>query len=205
MGQEIKCRVDYGRESSQGKALLETSEVLFRGDFRLKIPFQGIKELDVSRGKLTIQFGDGCAVFHLGDSAEKWAARIRNPPSRLDKLGVKAGTKFHLIGRQDDDFRRELSDRGAIASRSEPDLVFLSIKDKEELVELAYVGDSAVWVIYPKGIKAVTENDVISAGRAAGLIDTKVCSFSATHTALRFKRRGGAKAPGSRAIKDRLR
>jgi hypothetical protein len=193
MGQEIKCRVDYGQESSQGKALLETSEVLFRGDFRLKIPFQGIRELEVSRGKLTIQFEEGSAVFHLGDSAEKWAARIRNPPSRLDKLGVKAGTKFHLIGRHDDDFRRELSDRGAIAGRSKPNLVFLSIKDKEELVELAYVGDGPMWVIYPKGIKAVTENDVISAGRAAGLIDTKVCSFSATHTALRFKRRGATK------------
>jgi hypothetical protein len=192
MGQEIKCRVDYGRESSQGKALLETSEVLFRGDFRLKIPFQAIRELEVSRGKLTIQFEEGRAVFHLGDSAEKWAARIRNPPSRLDKLGVKAGTKVQLIGRHDDDFRRELSDRGAVTSRSKPDLVFLSIKDKEELVELAYVVDVAVWVIYPKGIKAVTENDVISAGRAAGLIDTKVCSFSATHTALRFKRRSAA-------------
>ena len=34
MGQEIKCRVEFGKEKSEGKALLETSEVLFRGGFR---------------------------------------------------------------------------------------------------------------------------------------------------------------------------
>jgi len=31
--------------------------------------------------------------------------------------------------------------------------------------------------------------DVIRAGRAAGLVDTKICSFSKTHTALRFNPR----------------
>lgn len=189
MGQEIKCRVDFGRQSSQGKALLETSEVLFRGDFRLKIPFQSIRGLDASKGELTIQFAGGSAVFHLGDAAEKWAVRIRHPPSRLDKLGVKPGTKVRLIGRHDDDFHRELSERGAVHSRSRPDLVFLSIQDKSELVELAYLGEAAVWVVYPKRIQAVTENHVLSAGRAASLVDTKVCSFSPTHTALRFKPR----------------
>src|SRR5579863_8840915 len=104
MGREAQCRVDYGQESSRGKALLETSEVLFRGAFSLKIPFREIRALDAADGRLRIQFSGGSAVFHLGDSAEKWAARIRNPPSRLDKLGVKAGTKVRLIGPQDHEF-----------------------------------------------------------------------------------------------------
>ena len=194
MGQEIKCRVDYGKQSSKGQALLETTEVLFRGDFRLKIPFRSISALEASSGKLKIAFDGGSAVFHLGDKAEKWAARIRNPPSRLDKLGVKPGTKVQLVGRHDDDFRKELVERGAVNSRSKPDLVFLSVKSKEELVELAWVGDAAVWVIYPKGVKSVTENDVLAAGRAAGWVDVKVCGFSDTHTALKFKRR--SQSPG---------
>jgi len=41
-------------------------------------------------------------------------------------------------------------------------------------------------VIYPKGMKQITEVDVISAGRATGLKDVKVVGFSATHTALKF-------------------
>jgi hypothetical protein len=189
MGQELKCRVDFGKESSKGKALLESTELLFRGDFRLKIPFKSIASMEAASGKLTIHFPEGAAVFHIGDNAEKWASRIRNPPSRLDKLGVKPGMKVRFIGQHDDDFERELAERGAAKTRSKPDLMFLAVKKRDELIELAYVGDTAVWVIYPKGLKTITEIDVIAAGRAAGLVDSKVCSFSPTHTALRFKRR----------------
>jgi len=187
MGLEVKCRVDFTGESSEGKALLETSELIFRGAFRLKIPFQAITALDASEGKLSVQYPDGAVVFHIGKAAEKWADKIRNPPSRLDRLGVKAGTKVHLIGRHDTDFRRELAGRGAVSSTKNPDLVFLSVKEKDQLVELAHLAEKPVWIIYPKGVKAITEGDVIAAGRAAGFIDVKVCGFSSTHTALKFK------------------
>ena len=189
MGQEIKCRVDFGKQSSRGRALLETSEVLFRGDFRLKIPFQSISSMEATSGKLKIEFAEGSAVFYLGDAAEKWAKRIRNPPSRLDKLGVKAGSRVQLIGRHDADFEQELKQRGASVVRSKPDLVFLAVAEKDQLVELAYAGEAPVWVVYPKGVRTITESDVLTAGRAAGLVDSKVASFSATHTALRFTRR----------------
>ena len=102
---------------------------------------------------------------------------------------MKLGTKARLIGRHDDDFRRELAGRGAVLSAKKPDLVFLSVKEKDQLVELAYLLDTPVWIIYPKGVKTITEGDVIAAGRAAGFIDVKVCGFSATHTALKFKPR----------------
>jgi hypothetical protein len=189
MGLEMKCRVDFAGESSEGKALLETSEIIFRGAFRLKIPFQGITLLEASQGKLSVQYAEGRAVFHIGKAAEKWAEKIRNPPSRLDKLGVKPGTRVHLIGRHDEDFRRELTQRGAVSSAKKPDLVFLAVKEKDQLVELAYLTGTPVWIIYPKGVKPITEGDVIAAGRAAGFIDVKVCGFSATHTALKFKPR----------------
>jgi hypothetical protein len=189
MGQEIKCRVDFAGESSDGKALLETSEIIFRGAFILKIPFQAITALDASKGRLSVNYPDGPAVFHIGKAAEKWVEKIRNPPSRLDKLGVKPGTRVHLIGRHDEDFRRELTQRGAVSSSKKPDLVFLSVKERDQLVELAYLKEAPVWIIYPKGIQTITEGQVIAAGRAVGFMDVKVCGFSATHTALKFKPR----------------
>jgi len=189
MGQELKCRVEFGQQSSEGKALLESMEIIFRGGFRLKIAFQAIESMEASGGKLKIKFPDGLAVFHLGEKAEKWADRIRNPPSRLDKLGVKPESKIQLIGKHDEDFRRELTNRGAVLVKSKPDLAFLAVKQKEELVELAYLTGSPVWIVYPKGLKSITENDVLAAGRAAGFSDIKVCAFSPTHTALKFKPR----------------
>src|SRR5437016_5739207 len=113
MGQEAKCRVDFGKQSGEGKALLETNEIIFRGDFQLKIPHKAITKLDASAGKLKVVYGEGTAVFHLGPAAQKWAGKILHPPSRLDKLGVKAGTKVALIGRLDDHFLQELRDRAA--------------------------------------------------------------------------------------------
>jgi hypothetical protein len=189
MGQEIKCRVDFGKQSGEGRALLESTEIIFRGTFRLKIPFQSISSMEAVDGKLKVQCPDGLAVFHLGKAAEKWADKIRNPPSRLDKLGVRAGTKVQLIGRHDDDFKRELAERGAVIAKSKPDLAMLSVRSKDELVELAYLREQPVWVVYPKGLQTITEVDVIKAGRAAGFADIKVCSFSASHTALKFKPR----------------
>src|SRR5882724_2582521 len=109
MGQELKCRVDFGRQSSQGKALLESTELIFRGGFRLKIVFREIETMEAAEGKLKIKFPEGLAVFHLGEKAERWADKIRNPPSRLDKLGVKPDSKVQLIGEHDEDFRQELS------------------------------------------------------------------------------------------------
>ncbi len=95
-----------------------------------------------------------------------------------------------MINKHDEAFKRELAERGAPVVKSNADLVFLSVKNKDELVEMAYLTkENPVWVVYPKGIQAVTENDVIKAGRSVGYSDIKVVAFSATHTALKFKPR----------------
>ena len=47
----------------------------------------------------------------------------------------------------------------------------------------------ALWVIRPKGHPAISEDDVLQGGRAAGLVDVKVVRFSETHTAGKFVRR----------------
>ena len=47
-------------------------------------------------------------------------------------------------------------------------------------------GATALWLIYPKGQKSLTESDVRTAGLNSKLTDIKVASFSPTHTALKF-------------------
>ena len=58
--------------------------------------------------------------------------------------------------------------------------------DLKKVVKLAPSGNAALWVIYPKGVAAIRQIEVLQAGRAAGLKDVKVASFSATHTGLKF-------------------
>jgi hypothetical protein len=90
MGNEATCTVRFGKQKSKGKALLETSEVLFRGDFRLKIPFSSIKSAKSAGGELRVQTPEGLAVFELGDTAAKWRDKILHPSQAWSK-GFFAG------------------------------------------------------------------------------------------------------------------
>jgi len=196
MGNEATCKVRFGKQESAGKALLETSEVLFRGDFRLKIPFSSIKSAKTVDGELRLRTAEGLASFYLGATTSgKWLEKILHPKSRIEKLGVKPGAKVSLIGEFEAEFLREVGDvtksisKGKAALDSEH--IFLAVESKEGISTLSknakgMSGAAALWIVYPKGQKHITENDVLAAGRKAGLKDVKVVGFSATHTALKF-------------------
>jgi hypothetical protein len=113
----------------------------------------------------------------------------------IDKLGVKPGQKIAVLGVESAEFLTDLGARVPEYSRGKrlngADLIFFSAEAAADLAQLSSLGrsiqkDGAIWVVYPKGQKHIREIDVITAGKAAGLTDNKVCSFSATHTALRF-------------------
>jgi hypothetical protein len=195
MGNEVTCKVQFGKQQSEGKALLETSEILFRGDFRLKIPFTTIKSAKAVDGELRLQTAEGLAVFHVGVAAEKWCGKILHPKSRIEKLGVKPGAKVSLIGDFDREFLREISELTKSVSkvRVAPDSewIFFAANSKADLGALSELsksikGAAGLWIVYPKGQKHITENDVLGAGRKTGLKDVKVVGFSATRTALKF-------------------
>jgi Protein of unknown function (DUF3052) len=195
MGAEAKCTVRIGRTKTEGKALLETDELIFRGgDLRLAIPYRSIRKLDAKDGALHVTWPDGAATFELGPAAVKWADKIRNPPSRIDKLNIKAGQRVLFVGLRDATLREEIETCGAsvLARGTEPvDAIFVAANDRADLDRLVTVQkflkrDGAIWVIRPKGSPNISESDVMQAGKAAGLVDVKVARFSETHTAEKF-------------------
>jgi hypothetical protein len=193
MGAELDCRAKFGSKSSAGRALLETNEIIFRGDFRLKIPLNEISAAKASNGKLAITFSEGEAIFDLGPAAEKWAHKILHPKSVIKKLGVKPSQKIAVLGVTDESF---LSDLATIAKYSvhvsqNSDAIFFAAENLQDLKKISALARAlapagALWIVYPKGRKEIRETDVIAAGRAAKLKDVKVVGFSATHTALKF-------------------
>ena len=205
MGNEMKCRVRSGKRESEGTALLETSEIIFRGDFRLKIPYTAIRSAKAVNGELQLRTTEGLTTFELGKgTAEKWCEKILHPKSRIEKLGVKAGTSVALIGfgKGDDEFLAELGGitkavKKVSEGRISPDVewIFFKAETQKELSGISKIskgmrGAAALWVVYPKGNPKgqgkITEGDVLAAGRAAGLKDVKVVGFSDTATALKF-------------------
>ena len=185
MGKEAVCSARWNGQVSEGRAQLEMPHLLFRGDFRLKIPVAGAP-VAAKGGTLRIPYEGSIAEFLLGDAADKWAAAILNPKTRLEKMGLKTAMRVRIHGRAPADFLAELRAAGVTKTPTGPvdhSVVFMA--DAAELRSLADI-EPPVWIVYPKGVESISEADVLRAGRAQGWKDVKVCSFCPLKTALRF-------------------
>ena len=191
MGNEAQCRVEIGGEAADAKALLETEELIVRGALRAKIPFREAKDVAAEGGVLRLRWNDSDVRVHVGRDAAKWAEKIRNPKSVLEKLGVRPRQRVSVIGSVEEAFLAELERGGADLSRRQrrdSDIIFFAANARDDLARLGELRKSlapagAIWVLRPKGGGAISESDVMAAGKAAGLVDVKVVRFSDTHTA----------------------
>jgi hypothetical protein len=196
MGAEAVCTASFKGRTAEGKARLEMDVLQFRSaDMRLSIPFKEMSSVTTRGGMLSVTSAAGTASFALGGAAAKWAEKIRHPPSRLAKLGAKPTWRVSAIGLDDAGFLKELEEvvaRLSIGRVLKPsDAIFLGARKEVELARLEKLKASlepngALWIIRPKGRPEISERVVMRAGHAAGLVDVKVVSFSATHTAEKF-------------------
>lgn len=176
--------------------MLESERLIFRSpEIRLDIPFREIQRLRAEGGALHLTHGGETISLLLGPLTAKWEEKIRNPRSLLDKLGVKEGLRVSLVGAFDAAFVTELQAKGARVTTGraakESDLILFAASRTADLQRLETLKASlrpagALWVIRPKGVPEITESDVMAGGKAAGLVDVKVASFSPTHTAEKF-------------------
>jgi hypothetical protein len=193
MGREAQCTVRFGGKTSTGKALLETEELVFRGDFSLPIAFRSMREVSVEGGALVVRTDDQEARFELGAPvADRWARFIKEPKSLFDKLAIGPESHVAVVDVHDALFVDALRERAAAVTEGRvPEgvpVVFLGVATRDALRNIARLGARMVpagvlWIVRPKGSAAIQENDVFAAVRAAGLVDTKIVRFSKTHTA----------------------
>lgn len=194
MGDEARATARYRGQVSEGKALLESDELVFRGDFRLKIPLREITAAKAEENRLTVRFGEDEAWFEIGSAASRWAEKIRNPKTLIDKLGLKQSQQVDLVGMDDEEIRSLLLEHGiafAEQARSGSDVVLFGAESTADLDSLGQLRssiarDGAVWVVAPKGGREPREAQVLAGGKRAGLVDVKVARFSDTHTAHKF-------------------
>ncbi|MBI4543721.1 MAG: DUF3052 family protein [Gemmatimonadetes bacterium] len=216
MGQQAFCTARWAGRSSEGKLLLESDALVFRGEFRLAVPYREMKRVTTRDGWLTIEYAAGEASFELGPLADKWAHRILHPKSLIDKLDIKPVAAALVIDIPDEEFWQQLRAEKpqvtvtsvdtiarALAGPAAParipsvpqdapfDMVLFRAETREELAHLPHLRrcvkpNGAVWVVTPRGKPEVRDVEVIAAARDAGLVDVKVVRFSGTHTALKL-------------------
>jgi len=113
----------------------------------------------------------------------------------LDKLGVKPDMRVAVIGLEDAGFMSELRGRTEDVALGRPRrdtaMVVLAVERPAQLgrlatLERAIARNGAIWVVWPKGGKTLTENTIRDAALARGLVDIKVAAFSDTLSALKL-------------------
>jgi hypothetical protein len=195
---------------SEGKLLWEPPKLIFRGAYRGIYQGHALKNLRTEGDDLVLS--DGTRFTLEPGQADKWLHAIQNPPSRLDKLGVKPGMTVVVDGVEDEAFLEELSTRVEPVDADEADGVDILFLAADDLADLDRLEDlmwtlgekGAIWIVSQKGKGApLKDTDVLTAARGFGLSDTKVCAFSKSHTALRFvKRKTPKAAPAAPAADD---
>jgi hypothetical protein len=196
MGREALCMAEFGGWTGNGKLLLETDDIVFRGAQRLRVQLRDVKQASTEGGWLVIVHTDGTARFDLGNAAAKWAHAINNPKTRIDKLDVKGESKVLVDGLDDDvAFMEELRARTISVDtggrEQDYDLVFMRIENVDELEGLATLSKrikpvGAIWIVHPKRRPDLSHDVLVGAAKTVGLIDTKTARFSGTHTGLKL-------------------
>src|SRR5687768_1946783 len=128
MGIELTGIVTPG--GAKAKAELMEDAVVFRGDIKQEVGFEEITA--EARGTLLVLSFRGKTVeLSAGAKAGAFAAKIRSPPSRLDRLGIEYGVSAAVAGPVEPAFRGELATRAVVATGAPKDPVQLLVLGAE--------------------------------------------------------------------------
>src|SRR2546421_6962927 len=160
MGAEANCTATFRGKSAEGEARLETDVLQFRGGgVKLSIRFKEVEKVVACEGVLSVTFRGDTAAFALGAASAKWADKIRNPPTRLTKIGVKPTWRVSAVGIEDEGFLSELESAVAHLSIgrtiSDCDAIFFGATKEAQLSRLSTLKrslkpDGALWIVRPK-------------------------------------------------------
>ncbi len=193
MGAEARTTLRLGKETFAGTALLETDELRFRGETRLRIPLASIHAVEVRGGTLRVTHAEGRADLDLGEAvASRWAQKIRSPRSLAEKLGVTDGMQVAVLGVTDARVLQDLASRGAILVTGKvptgASLVLWRVTSVASLSKLSAITKKiartgAIWAVHPRGVPSIADTVIFTAAKKAGLTATKVVRFSDVDTA----------------------
>ena len=213
MGYETRCRVRVTdasgtvRESDDAAVLLETDELVVRGEARIRVPRLAIERVTNRAGVVTVSSPLGSVSLTLGGvAAAKWEKKLTEPPKALiDKLDVKRDAKVWLVSVSDAMLVDQLHERTAHVSDGRSatscDAVFVQVDRAADLSRIdraarAIAEHGAIWVVHPKGPGGVSDTTIYGRATELGLVYTKVARVSDRLTAEKLVKPKSSRAPG---------
>lgn len=194
MGREAACSIRWRGASTEGIALLESTELILRGDIKARIPRGDISEIAVKEGVLTLVVKGEALELDLGQAAAAWEKALHKaPPTLAEKLGIGSASRVFVVGTVSDPVLQAAIGPAQTQQLGEAKLLLAEFASDADLAAgLAFAllhKDMAIWCCYPKGAKALpADGQVRGAFRGAGYMDTKACAVSDRLTATRYSR-----------------
>jgi hypothetical protein len=194
MGRETVAVAHWNGKTAEVKALLESTEIILRGEIRARISRAAIANISVNEDTLQLVSEGHTLRLELGHSeAMKWSAALGKPlPTLAHKLGINATRRAFVIGHVDDaELAKVLSD-SSTQSRNDAAVLLAILRTDTDLCEAIRLGQSTpicpIWCVYGKGrFATVSDNTIRAAMRANGYIDTKTSGISEKLTATRYQ------------------
>ena len=194
MGLETETTCTHGGKTYKVKALLESTELILRGDLRRKLPFTSVTHIHASNTSMSFNAnGESYTLALPANKTATWAKKISSPPPSLaKKLGLSADTLAFVIGKADD-AELDAALKGNTTPTPQQAALFIAVtRDEAQLATALKTYGKAqapLWLINVKGPKsALGENAIREKMRALGFKDTKTCAVSATLSGTRYNR-----------------
>lgn len=200
MGREARCEVcirdSAGERGGVARAHLDNDALTVTGPARsglkARVARVAIRAVRADDGAVHVDWPDGTLSLAVGTDAAAWAKALREPPKSLvDRLGIKPGATVSLLRADVDGLVAQLEARGASITigtlAPEGDVVLLGVATPADLADVARVlaalrPNGALWVLHPRGVRDVADTVIFAAGKAAGLVATKVARIDDTLT-----------------------
>jgi hypothetical protein len=194
MGREVQCKCKWANETGTVKAMLESDEIIVRGDIKHRVPTAEISRLRVDAEGLHFAVGGDRVTIAMGESeAERWLKKMMTPPPGLrEKLGLRDVAKALVIGPVSDAALKEALHGYTTSVSSDARMVIAVTQNDRHLADAVHAykllnAGAALWIVYTKGKNSTFGETRVRDGlRALGFVDTKVASVSTALTASRF-------------------
>jgi hypothetical protein len=194
MGLEAETTCRLGGKAHKVKALLESAELILRGELKRKLPIVALKNVSANGAALSFEAEGESFSLDLGAArATAWAKKIATPPPSLAmKLGIGKASQAFLIGAVEHAELKAALKGNTTANTKDASVFIAVIRSETELsAALKAYGKAQVpiWLVNIKGPKSpLGENPIREKMRAAGFKDTKTCAVSATLSGTRYNR-----------------
>lgn len=192
MGRETICTATWQGATAEVKVLLESTEIILRGDIRARIARAGITGVTARSDNLAVDVSGDRLTLELGPvEATKWAAALlKAPPTLVEKLGLAAGKRAFVLGVIDDAALAVALDRATAPVLADADMIVAILRSEADLstaLDTARAAALAVWMVAGKGkFATVADSAIRGFMRANGYVDTKTSSISYRWTATRY-------------------